>query len=69
MSTKEELQSALQAITDATTKLGTDIQTLASKIGTPGLSQADLDDTVTKLQAIGTQLTNLDATTVGETPA
>lgn len=69
MATKADLDAALQSITDNTTKLGTDIKALAAKIATPGLSQADLDDTVAKLTTAGQALIDLDAATIAETPA
>ena len=68
MANLQDLQTALATITTTVNQLGTDVSALAAKINTPGgLSQADLDDTVTKLQAIGTQLQSLDATVVADT--
>ena len=70
MATLADLQTAIQTIKDGLTKTSSDLQTLISKLPTTGgLSQADLDTTVSDLNNIATNLKGLDTTIATDTPA
>lgn len=68
MATKEELNTALDAITTEVTKLGDDLAAHLADLSAQIAAGADVTDSLEKAQAIATKLQTIDDTVPERTP-